>query len=184
MIGANDRAKLLEIARASIEAMLAERRYAPEIPRRGPLRENRGAFVTLTRRGHLRGCIGRIVSDEPLARVVAEMAIAAARDDYRFESVRTDELSEIHIEISALTPMRTLGDPLSEIEVGRHGLLIRRGSSSGLLLPQVAAGEGWSVACFLDETCRKAGLPAGAWNEEGAVVEAFEAEVWGEEESR
>jgi AmmeMemoRadiSam system protein A len=107
------------------------------------------------------------------------MAVAAARDDYRFECLAPRELPEIRIEISALTPPVPLRDP-SEIAVGRDGLIIRKGDRSGLLLPQVAGEEGWSTERFLEETCRKAGLPPGAWRE-GASIERFEAEVWGEE---
>lgn len=184
MIGAEDRARLLAIARKSIEAMLGGRDFEPPLPGEGPPAEARGAFVTLTVRGHLRGCIGRVLSDRPLARVVAEMAVAAARDDYRFDSVREEELPQMRIEISAMSPLRKLDDPLREVEIGRDGLLVRRGSSSGLLLPQVASGEGWDAERFLRETCRKAGLPPEAWRKKGATVEAFEAEVWGEEEGR
>jgi len=180
MIGREDRAALLRIARASIGAMLDAASYTAPVPGGGPLGEPRGAFVTLRLGGRLRGCIGRIVSEAPLAEVVAEMAVAAARDDYRFNPLARGDLEAIRIEISALGPLRTVTDP-GEIAVGRDGLLVRKGRSSGLLLPQVAAEEGWGVRRFLDETCRKAGLPEGAWKE-GASIEAFEAEVWGEEE--
>ncbi|MBM3319454.1 MAG: AmmeMemoRadiSam system protein A [Candidatus Eisenbacteria bacterium] len=179
MIGESDRKELLAVARSAIEALLEGRRYEPEIPLAGPLAEARGAFVTLTRAGRLRGCIGRVLAEEPLARVVAEMAVAAARDDYRFESLAPRELPEIRIEISALTAPVPVRDP-SEIAVGRDGLIIRKGDRSGLLLPQVAGEEGWSTERFLEETCRKAGLPPGSWRE-GASIERFEAEVWGEE---
>jgi AmmeMemoRadiSam system protein A len=181
MIGESDRRRLLAIARRSIAAALEGRRYEPEIPDSGPLVEPRAAFVTLTRAGRLRGCIGRIVADEPLAAVVAEMAVAAAFEDYRFGRMAREEFGEIRIEISALTPFAPAREP-SEIEVGRHGLMIRKGERSGLLLPQVAAEERWSAERFLEETCRKAGLPPGAWRG-GATIETFEAEVWGEEEA-
>jgi len=180
LIPAEDRKELLLVARRSIEAALRSEPYSLQIPDSGPLAEARGAFVTLTRGGVLRGCIGRVTANEPLLRVVSEMAIASAREDYRFSPVRKEELSQIHIEISALTPPRTIQDA-SEIQVGRHGLIIRKGSSSGLLLPQVASERHWDVPRFLEETCRKAGLPADAWRE-GATIELFEAEVWGEEE--
>ncbi|MFH1276990.1 MAG: AmmeMemoRadiSam system protein A [Candidatus Eisenbacteria bacterium] len=184
MIGAADRSRLLAVARESIEAMLRGRPFEPAVPEAGPLAEERGAFVTLTAGGRLRGCIGRVVADMPLVRVVAEMAVAAARDDYRFDKIDEKELPRIRIEISAMSPLRILADPSREVEVGRHGLIVRRGSSSGLLLPQVASGEGWDTERFLRETCRKAGLPPEAWKEEDATVQAFEAEVWGEEGAR
>ena len=179
MISVEDRNELLRIARRSIESSMGGVSFTPPLPASGPLGEPRGAFVTLTRNGRLRGCIGRISASGPLARVVSEMAVAAARDDDRFPPVTKEEVGELHIEISALTPLRPITGP-AEIEVGRHGLLIRKGHMSGLLLPQVAAEEGWDVPTFLDHTCRKAGLPAGAWKE-GAEIEIFEAEVWGEE---
>jgi len=179
MIPEEDRKALLRIARRSIESALRGVSFTAEISGAGPTTEPRGAFVTLTRGGKLRGCIGRISADAPLAGVVAEMAVAAAKDDHRFPPVTPDELSDIRIEISALTPLRRVADP-GEIEVGRHGLLVRKGPCSGLLLPQVAAEEKWDVPAFLEHTCRKAGLPPGAWKE-GAEIEAFEAEVWGEE---
>jgi len=181
MIPAEARRDLLHLARKVVERAAAGERYVPDVPPSGVLAEHRGAFVTLTRGSRLRGCIGRIVADQPLVTTVADMAAAAARDDFRFDPVRPDEVDGLTIEISALSPIREVHDPLGEIEVGRHGLIIRQGPSSGLLLPQVAADAGWTVERFLDETCRKAGLPANAWRE-GATVEAFEAEVWGEEE--
>jgi AmmeMemoRadiSam system protein A len=179
MIPPADRERLLRIARESIAAALEGRRYRPEIPTAGSLAERRGAFVTLKIKGCLRGCIGRIAADEPLITVVAEMAVAAARDDYRFESLSPGELAAVRIEISALGPFTPVQGP-SDILVGRDGLLIRKANLSGLLLPQVAAEEGWSAERFLDETCRKAGLPPGSWRD-GATIERFEAEVWGEE---
>ena len=180
MIDSKDRSELLRVARRAVEESLRNGDFRPEIPDSGPLAEKRGAFVTLTRSGKLRGCIGLVVSDRPLTQVVAEMAVAAARDDYRFSPVREEELADLRVEISALTPLEPVESP-ADIRVGRDGLLIRKGNRSGLLLPQVAEREGWDAERFLDETCRKAGLPAGAWRE-GASVERFGAEVWSEEE--
>ncbi|RPJ40392.1 MAG: AmmeMemoRadiSam system protein A [Candidatus Latescibacterota bacterium] len=179
MIGAADRGALLAVARRSIAGALEGSPIRPEVPESGPLGELRGAFVTLKRKGRLRGCIGRIVADRPLAKVVAEMAVAAAEEDWRFEPLSIDELHEVRIEISALGPFLPVHGP-SEIVVGRDGLLIRKGNRSGLLLPQVGSEEGWTAERFLDETCRKAGLAPGEWKE-GASIERFEAEVWGEE---
>lgn len=182
MIGEEDRKELIRIARRAVEEAVRGGAFRPDgPPPEGPLGENRGAFVTLTREGRLRGCIGLVVADRPLLRVVAEMAAAAARDDPRFSPVREEEFPALRIEISALTPLEKVRSP-EEIRVGRDGLLIRKGMRSGLLLPQVAEREGWDPERFLDETCRKAGLPAGAWKDEDAEVERFGAEVWGEEE--
>jgi hypothetical protein len=142
--------------------------------------EPRGAFVTLTTRsGDLRGCIGTILPAGPLDQTVAHMAVAAAAEDPRFPPVAPDELSGLRIEISALTVPQAAN--VQRIEVGRHGLIVTRGSHKGLLLPQVASEWGWDPIQFLGQTCRKAGLPAEAWRKSGTLVEWFEAEVWAED---
>jgi hypothetical protein len=171
----------LSLARRAIEAYLVERRrlrrgtdFDPVAP------EPRGAFVTLsTLSGDLRGCIGTILPVGPLDETVARMAVAAAAEDPRFSPVTLRELPGLRIEISALTVPEPADPDL--VEVGRHGLIVTRGSHKGLLLPQVASEWGWDRVQFLNQTCRKAGLPAGAWREPGTLVEWFEAEVWGED---
>ena len=142
------------------------------------LQTPQGAFVTITIGGELRGCIGTFREDTPLFRTVAQMAVAAASEDPRFPPLTAAELPKIHVEISALTPMKPVAD-VREIEVGRHGLYITRGFNSGVLLPQVATEYGWDRTTFLEQTCRKAGLPKNAW-QEGAKILSFEAEVFGE----
>ena len=146
------------------------------------LQTPQGAFVTITIGGELRGCIGTFREDTPLYRTVAQMAVAAAREDPRFPPLTAAELPKIHVEISALTPMKPVAD-VREIEVGRHGLYITKGFSSGVLLPQVATEYGWDRTTFLEQTCRKAGLPKNAW-QEGAKILSFEAEVFGESAGR
>jgi AmmeMemoRadiSam system protein A len=178
MIKKEDRILLLSVARQSISHAVRGEEFDPEVPGDGPLSENRGAFVTLTQGGALRGCIGLIISDRPLVQVVAEMARAAALDDPRFPEVREEELSGLEIEVSAMSPIRTIQGP-EDIEIGRDGLIIHQEGRSGLLLPQVAGDRGWDALRFLEETCQKAGLPGNAW-EEGAQIEAFGAEVWSE----
>jgi len=176
------RRALLSLARRAIEAYLSEHRRL----RRGTdfdavAPESRGAFVTLTTRsGDLRGCIGTILPVGPLDETVARMAVAAAVEDPRFLPVSPQELLTLRIEISALTVPEP-ADP-ERIEVGRHGLIVTRGSRKGLLLPQVAPEWGWDRVQFLGQTCRKAGLPAEAWREPGTLLEWFEAEVWGEDQ--
>jgi len=174
-----ERAALLELARAAIKRHL---RGEPP-PRPEELTERLeldcGAFVTLHSDGNLRGCIGTFTSDEPLYRTVAEMAVAAATKDPRFAPVTPEELEEITLEISVLSPLREISDP-EEIEVGRHGIYIIRGDRAGVLLPQVATEWGFDRTRFLDATCNKAGLPAGCWKEPGTKVLVFEAEVFGE----
>lgn len=135
-----------------------------------------GAFVTLKRKGRLRGCIGHIVGDKPLHRTVAEMARAAAFNDPRFPPVSAGELPDLDVEISILSPLS--GCTPEEVQPGRHGLLVRRGRNSGLLLPQVAREYGWDRETFLAQTCLKAGLPRGAWQNPAAEIFCFEAEVF------
>jgi AmmeMemoRadiSam system protein B/AmmeMemoRadiSam system protein A len=172
------RAELLGVARRAIEATVREGR-APEPQSANPaLQMPQGAFVTITIGGELRGCIGTFREDTPLYRTVGQMAVAAAKEDPRFPPLTATELPKIHLEISALSPMKPVTD-VREIEVGRHGLYITRSFNSGVLLPQVATEYGWDRTTFLEQTCRKAGLPKDAWKE-GAKILSFEAEVFGE----
>lgn len=171
---------LLVLARETIERYLADGTIIDPPSLEGALREVRGAFVTLHKAGELRGCIGNMVGRGPLAETVRDMAIAAATEDPRFPRVRPEELDAIDIEISALTPMQRIDDP-ALIEVGRHGILMRRGMHQGVLLPQVATEYGWDRETFLAHTCLKAGLPTEAWREPGTEIEIFSAEVFGEQ---
>ena len=176
----DERKTLLRIARDSIAAKLRGQRGDPPEPPSPSLRQPVGAFVTLHKGRALRGCIGTFESRTPLYRTVHEMARSAAFGDPRFAPLAADELPEVDLEISVLTPMRRVQD-LSEIQVGRHGLYVIMGFSRGVLLPQVATDYGWDRDTFLSETCRKAGLPRDAWKK-GAEVHSFEAEVFGERE--
>jgi AmmeMemoRadiSam system protein A len=137
--------------------------------------------VTLHKHGRLRGCIGYIQALKPLRQAVAEMAVQAALHDPRFPPVTSDELPELHIEISVLSPLEAVAD-VSEIEVGTHGLVIEDGRSRGLLLPQVPVEYGWDRDTFLEHTCAKAGLPPDRWKAQGVTITKFTAEVFGEEE--
>ena len=143
----------------------------------GKLGEKWGAFVTLTKKGQLRGCIGHIVGDKPLIETVAEMARAAALQDPRFSPVKSSELPDIDFEISVLTPIRKVNN-IEEIVVGRDGIIISRGMNHGLLLPQVATEYGWDRITFLEHTCNKAGLPSDAWKDKKTIIEMFSAEVF------
>jgi AmmeMemoRadiSam system protein A len=179
-VSSEDRRALLAIARAAIAERLgggsAER---PAL--RGVLAEPRGAFVTLRRRddGELRGCVGRMVSEDALARTVAEMAVAAATEDGRFDPVAAGELPSLAIEISALGPLQEIAP--QDVEVGRHGLMVRCEGRRGVLLPQVPVEHQWDRDTFLAHTCRKAGLPAEAWRRPDCQLLAFTATVFGEE---
>lgn len=178
-LSAEEKQALLRIARETIEAELAGK-APPGAPRKGALAEPRGAFVSLKKRGTLRGCIGFIEPRKPLAQTVEEMAAAAAFQDPRFPPLRKEELKDLRVEVSVLTPLRRVND-VGEIEVGTHGLYIRRGGRGGLLLPQVATEWRWDRDTFLKETCRKAGLAPEAWKDPETEIYVFSADVFGEE---
>lgn len=171
---------LLALARRSI--VLAFSGQPPPAPSEaiGALDEPRGAFVTLEKRRALRGCIGRVESTDPLWRTVVAMARAAAFEDPRFPPLAPAEIDEVGIELSVLSPPHRLADPIAEVEVGVHGLIVQRGLARGLLLPQVAERHAWDADTFLAETCRKAGLPPDAWRRADARVWAFRADVFAE----
>ncbi len=176
-LSAEEKALLHRIARESIESHSAGKK-PPAVQVISPrLKEPRGAFVTLHKQGELRGCIGHVIDDQPLAETVAAMAVAAAFQDPRFPPVTPDELEDLEIEISAMTPLRQITD-VEEIEVGRHGIIVQQNGHSGLLLPQVATQYGWDRETFLDYTCRKANLPADAWKEENTKIFIFSADVF------
>jgi AmmeMemoRadiSam system protein B/AmmeMemoRadiSam system protein A len=139
-----------------------------------------GAFVTLKSNGELRGCVGHMRGDTPLYQVVQEMAVAAATADERFLPLTLEELDQIDIEISVLSPLRRVTD-LDQIEVGTHGLLIYDAGQQGVLLPQVAVEEGWDRDTFLNNLCEKAGLAANCWQKNPAIY-TFTAVAFGENE--
>ncbi|HLC18757.1 MAG TPA: AmmeMemoRadiSam system protein A [Thermodesulfobacteriota bacterium] len=178
---AKERKSLLTLARKAIESHvrgLPATDLEPEMESPA-LAEDCGAFVSLHKKGQLRGCIGTLVSDKPLYRTVEEMAISAASMDPRFSPLRADELKDVEIEISVLSPMREI-KVIEEIEIGRHGLYVTHGSCRGLLLPQVATEHDFDSGTFLDQTCLKAGLPGGSWKKDAKVF-VFEADVFKEE---
>ncbi len=169
----DDKRQLLQIARSAIARYLDGDSFtdfgcSENLARPG------AAFVTLMIGDHLRGCIGRIGGELPLAQTVAVCAVDAATVDPRFPSLRPAELPRVHLEISVLSPLEKIATP-TDIEVGRHGLLIRLGAASGLLLPQVATEYGWDVTQFLQHTCEKAGLQRDAYLSPAAKIYRFEA---------
>ncbi|HSR13350.1 MAG TPA: AmmeMemoRadiSam system protein A, partial [Thermodesulfobacteriota bacterium] len=123
------------------------------------------------------GCIGTIQPSKPLYQVIGDMAAAAAFEDSRFEPLGAGELKDLDIEISVLTPLERMKDP-GEIEIGKHGLYVKKGFYSGLLLPQVATDFKWDRETFLEETCRKAGLPKDAWKGKGTEIYLFSADIF------
>jgi uncharacterized protein len=173
-----ERRCLLRFARQTLAHHLAGGPPAEPV-RLDDLHAHSGAFVTLEVNGELRGCIGYPGSHDPLDRVVAQCAVAAATEDPRFPSVEGRELAGMSVEISVLTPITPVRD-VADIEVGRDGLVAERGFRRGLLLPQVAVEHGWDRGTFLSHTCLKAGLPANAWKT-GATISRFQAEVFREE---
>lgn len=181
MLNSSEKSALLKIAREAIEAR-ADRNLKTLNPvvESEALKKDAGAFVSLHKNGRLRGCIGVFASKDPLWKTVQENAIAAAFKDPRFVPVEAEELGELDIEISVLSPLRKITD-VNEIEVGRHGIFIMKGRNRGVLLPQVATEYGFDRDTFLCETCLKADLPEDAW-ENGADIYVFEAEIFGEKE--
>jgi len=172
-----EKAFLLRLARHSIQSSVAKQRAAPpaEIPAR--LKEPAGVFVSLHNGEELRGCVGYVEGRLALYQAAMQAASAAALEDPRFPPVRPAELPQLEVEISVLSPCQPIA--ASDIQVGVHGLMITQGQARGLLLPQVPVEHQWSREQFLEETCRKAGLPPDAWKH-GARIEAFTAEVFGE----
>ena len=180
MLNNEQKKLLLKIAKESLEYYLKEGKQKKFEVKDPVLTEKSGAFVTLKEFGQLRGCIGYIVAAKPLYETVAEMAISAGTKDPRFSPVKLEELKDIMIEITVLSPLKKINS-IDEIEVGKHGIYIQKGFHSGLLLPQVATEYGWDKIEFLENTCYKAGLPKDAWKE-GADIYIFSGEVFSEED--
>jgi AmmeMemoRadiSam system protein A len=172
------RADLLSVARASIEHHLGGRAAAQTMLEELP--DASGVFVTIKRRGELRGCLGTLQLRGSLAEEVARCARDSATEDPRFPPMSSEELPESCIEISILGPLEPIDPPFEEaVVIGTHGLVAEQGGRRGLLLPQVAVEWGWTPEQFLRQTCHKAGLPLDAW-QHGARMYRFAAEVFGE----
>ena len=172
----DERKLLLQLAHESILSALEKRQISLDPPT-PHLAEPRGVFTSLHLQGELRGCVGYVLPVSPLYRAVAETARAAAFEDTRFYQVTHGEAASLQIELSVLSPPQPIRP--EEIIVGQHGLVVSTGGFRGLLLPQVPIERGWDQQTFLQQTCRKAGLPLDAW-ERGAAIEAFTAEVFGD----
>lgn len=180
MLNQTQRKRLLEIARSSIEKYLKEGKKI-ELSEDDPLlAKEMGAFVTLHKDGQLRGCIGSITARAPLYQAVKDMAVEAAVGDPRFAPVRLPELKDIEIEISVLSPLKRISS-VDEIQLGIHGVIVKKGLNSGVFLPQVAEETGWTREEFLSNLCaHKAGLAPYAWKEPSAEIYIFSAEVFSE----
>ena len=172
---------LLNIAKTSVEKVVRDGEMADcSAGEFKTLAKDRGAFVTLIKNGELRGCIGYTSPLQPLCNTVRDVAAHAAIKDPRFNPVSKSELDNLHYEISVLSPFRRVTD-INQIKVGQHGLLIKKGKYEGLLLPQVATDYAWDRLTFLQQTCRKAGLPLDAWKDDKTDIFMFSAFVFGEE---
>jgi AmmeMemoRadiSam system protein A len=178
MLTSEERLALLQFARASIAARLAGSPPPPPVPLADPA-HHAGAFVTLIVNRELRGCIGYPGSTKRLDEVVGHCAVASATEDPRFPPLAAGEMADLRLEISVLTPIVRVTD-LSEIQVGRDGLVIEEGLRKGLLLPQVATEHHWDRDTFLSHTCLKAGVRPDAWRT-GAKVYRFQAEIFHED---
>ena len=180
-LGSELQQKLLEIARETIESYVQTRKE-PEFRVDEPdLQQKCGAFVTIKTHGRLRGCIGHVEGIKPLYQTIADMAVAASTQDPRFPPVTEDEFGALHLEISVMSPLRKIASP-DEVQPGIHGILMRRGFRSGLLLPQVATERGWDRKTFLEHTCLKAGLLPDDWQKPDTDIYIFSAQVFGERE--
>jgi AmmeMemoRadiSam system protein A len=174
-----DRKSLLDLARFAVNEAVLHERLPANIPKEGICAERCGVFVTLHVSGKLHGCIGVVEPEETLGEAIVRSATSAAKSDPRFQPLRPDELSGLNVEISLLSPLEPVG--ADAYEIGKHGLLILQGQRRGLLLPQVAIEHRLSREQFLEETCRKAGLPREAWRDPQTRILGFTCEVFSEE---
>ncbi len=182
MLSPAEQKELMDIAWKSIRRTVcgkdAERsqEQRKSFPGESMLSQPAGAFVSIYNSGELRGCLGVIVSETSLAETVSQLAGRSATEDPRFQAVTEDELDEIQIEISVLSPLREIS-AIEEIQVGKHGLFVVAGMYRGLLLPQVAVKHHWNVTRFLEETCVKAGLPRDQWKHAETSIYIFSAQI-------
>jgi AmmeMemoRadiSam system protein A len=174
-------AEALKLVRRSLEHFVRTGEMLKvEEPFGGGLDSPCGAFVSLhTKDGQLRGCIGHMIGDGPLGELLIELAVKAGTDDPRFPAVTEDELGNLHYEISVLSPMKRTD--AESVTPGVHGLYIRHGWASGVLLPQVAVEWKWDREQFLAHTCEKAGLPMDAWRDPDTEIHTFTAQIFSEE---
>ncbi|MFW6153805.1 MAG: AmmeMemoRadiSam system protein A [Planctomycetota bacterium] len=177
----DERRDLLKLARAAMRHAVAGDEFPQLMLYDGVLGMPRGCFVTLTRQGQLRGCIGTFSPRGPLAEMVAQMAVQACRDPrFQFDPITPGELAHLDVEISVLSPLEPIDDPMS-IQIGTHGIYITQGARSGCFLPEVATDQGWGVEDFLTQCCAgKAGLAPDAWKHPDTKVMVFSSEKFGD----
>ena len=184
LLTAEEGACAVRLARSVLEQKIGGTTFSP-IPLAPIFNEKRGVFVTLTRDGELRGCIGFPYPTFPLGEAIREAAISAALQDPRFPPLRATELPCIRVEVTVLSlPQLMTAEPAARpgaVEIGKHGLIARGYGRSGLLLPQVPVEWNWDSQEFLDHTCMKAGLPGGCWKEDCVEFYTFEGQIFHEE---
>lgn len=180
MLNKEQEKKLLQIARETLELFIKEKKTLDVLENDPVLNKELGAFVTIHKNGELRGCIGNIIGQGPLCLTIRDMAIESSTEDPRFSPVTAGELPDIDIEISVLSEMKKIEDP-DVIEIGKHGVLVKKGFQSGVYLPQVGAETGWSRDEFMTSLCaHKAGLPPDAWKTGACDIYIFTAHVFSE----
>lgn len=173
-----ERRSLLQLARLAVTEAVLHDRLPEQIPQDGIYAERRGVFVTLHVNSRLRGCIGVVEPDEPLGGAIVRCAASAAKSDPRFQPMQSTELPGLQVEISLLSPLTRIAP--DSVEIGTHGLLMILGERRGLLLPQVAVEHHLDREQFLEETCRKAGLPRNSWRNPDARIFGFTCELFSE----
>ncbi len=182
-LGPAEKQELFRIARRSVESAVKDHKMLDDpAPKQDTLGQERGAFVTLKEKGELRGCIGYTAPMKPLALTVRDVAAYAAVEDTRFKPVSPQELPLLEYEISVLSPLRRVLN-ITEIEVGKHGLVMKQGAREGLLLPQVPVEQAWDRPTFLEQTCVKAGLLGDCWKDDRTDIFSFTALVIEEHEA-
>jgi len=185
ILGIEARREMISRARSAVRAAVTGE-APPQAPSGNPeLLVRAGCFVTLKNKDRLRGCIGCFQSEQPLWKTIGEMAVCSATQDYRFRTnpIRPEEVTDLEIEVSVLSPLRKISRPLEEIELGRDGIMIRQGSLSGTFLPQVATETGWNLEEFLGHCARdKAGIGWNGWKSPTAQVYGFTATIVSEKD--
>ncbi len=178
----NEKIILLQTARTAINSKLynIDADYKTGT---GTLLQSCGAFVTLHIGNKLRGCIGYMTGIKPIIEAVKELAVSSAFNDRRFPPLEKGEFEKIDIEISVLSPLKPVNS-INEIEIGKHGIYLRKGFNTGVLLPQVAVEQNWDLNTFLTHTCYKAGLPGDAWQDGNADISIFSSVIFSEKEMK
>jgi hypothetical protein len=172
-----EKEEAVQIVWDTLRASFKKEKFQPK-PSADIFTGHRGVFVTLKKSGQLRGCVGVFAPDQPLSDSIRDMALAAAFEDGRFEPLEEDELADIEPEISVLSPMARIYEPLL-VEPGVHGVVVSNGRSRGVFLPQVATEQGWGREKFLSELCsQKAGLDSDCWKDSATEMEIFTAQVF------